>query len=227
MENNTNETPNNGRSKSDYVTIDEFILLINTALNNASHPEIEPLLTKRGYTSANIAGIKPMVASLEALHQTQKKEYSEQYEATETYNNDWKQLKAIYAEHVELARIVFENDVSNFVQLGLNGRRKDSFSGYMQQAKLFYANAIKSQPILDKLATKGITTKELEDAETLIKQVEDEKFNQNKEAGEAQQATKQRDEAYDKLAKWYSEFKRTAIIALSSKPQLGVVLGFK
>lgn len=227
MENNTNETPNNGRSKSDYVTIDEFILLINTALNNANHPEIEPLLTKRGYTSANIAGIKPMVASLEALNQKQKKEYSEQYKATDTYNTNWKLLKTIYAEHVELARIVLENDVSNFVQLGLNGRRKDSFSGYMQQAKLFYGNAIKSQPILDKLATKGITRKELEDAETLIKQVEDEKFNQNKEAGEAQQATKERDEAYDKLAKWYSEFKRTAIVALSSKPQLGVVLGFK
>ncbi|MFA9212553.1 MAG: hypothetical protein ACEQSR_01735 [Candidatus Methylacidiphilales bacterium] len=227
MENNTNETPNYGGGKGDYVSIDEFILLISTACNNANHPEIEPLLTKRGYTPAKIAAIPPKVSNLEALNQKQKKEYSEQYDATENYIRDWKLLNNTYAEHVELARILFENDTNNYVQLGLIGKRKDSFSGYIQQAKLFYANALKDQNVIDQLATKGITKQELDDTAAIITKVEEEKYKQTKETGEARQATKDRDAVYDELAKWYSEFKRTALIALSNKPQLGVILGFK
>lgn len=227
METTNNETPNNDGSKNNYVNIDAFILAVNTALNNANHPEIEPLLTKRGYNPDSIATAKPMVANLETLHQKQKLEYGEQYEATQTYNKDWDKLNAIYAEHVELARIIFDNDLNNYIQLGLKGKRKQSFSGYMQQAKLFYVNALKDPNVTKKLAQKGIELSELKETQLLIEQVETEKYKQNKETGEAQQATKDRDEAYDSLTEWYSEFKRTAIVALSSKPQLGVILGFK
>jgi len=225
-ENQNNETPTNGGSKSIYVSIDAFILAINTALNNAGHPDLEPLLTKRGYPKKTLDEVKPKVANLETLNQNQKKEYSEQYEATQTYIKDWNTLKDIYSSHVELARIVFEKDIQNYVLLGLQGKRKQSFSGYTQQAKLFYTNALKSKPVIEKLELKGVTEDELTETLTLISKVEVEKYNQNKEAGEAQQATKERDAACDLLDEWFSEFKRTVMVDLSNKPELARILGF-
>ena len=225
---NDNTPQNDGKGGGDnrHFTVDELIFATNIALNNANHPEIEPTLIKRGYTTVVIDAAKLKVKNLQELDEKQKKEYSEQYNATETYNKDWAEVKVIYAEHVELGRIVFKNDFKNYMQLGLQGDRKHSFSGFMHQAKLYYNNALDSQEIMDGLNTKGITKKELEDTLALIEQVEKEKFNQKKETGEAQQATKVRDAAFDEMHEWYFDLKRVATKALLSKPALLKILGF-
>lgn len=225
---NDNTPQNDGKGGSDnrHLTVDELIFATNNVLNNANHPEIEPTFTKRGYTAAVIDDAKLQVKNLQELDQNQKKEYAEQYEATETYNKDWAEVKVIYAEHVEIGRIVFKNDLKNYMQLGLQGDRKNSFSGFMQQAKLYYNNALESQEIMDGLKTKGISKKELEDTLALIEQVEKEKFKQKKETGEAQQATKMRDAAFDDLNEWYFDLKRIATKAFLSKPALLKILGF-
>jgi hypothetical protein len=229
MENNpsnNSENPTNGNGKSYYQNIDAFILSVSTALNNAIHPDIYPLLLKRGYKEEDLDNAKKLVSNLESLHQNQKKEYAEQYEATQVYNTDWIKLNKIYADHLVLARIVFENDINNYVQLGLQGKRNRSFSGYMQQVKLFYNNALNSKEIIEKLATKGITESELKETQTLVLEVEKEKYEQNKETGEAQQATKNRDAALDELSKWFGEFKRTLMVDIANKPELGKIIGF-
>jgi len=222
---NAPENDDNG-GKNYYLTIDELILKVNTARNNYNHPEIAPLLLKRGYSATDMDAAGLLVSNLQTLNEKQKKEYAEQFNATETYNNDWKALNIIYSEHVELGRIVFENDLTNYVQLGLLGRRKHSFSGYMLQAQQFYNNGLKSQEIMDGLSQKGISKKEMEDTLALIGKVEEEKFKQSKETGEARQATKNRDAALDKLSDWYGKFKRTALVALSGNEALAKVLGF-
>lgn len=223
----TNKKVTGKSNKNTYISFDKFITAITIALANANHLEIEPLLTKRGYDPASIDTAKLMLTNLETLQEKQKVKYAEQFGATKTYSKDWGVLRTLYAEHVALARIVFNKDLHNYIQLGLKGIRKRDFSGYIQQAKLFYANAIKDQHVLDLLANKGITKKELEDTNALISQVEEKKYKQNKLAGKAQQATKERNEAYKELAKWFGNFKSTAKVAISSKPLLGVILGFK
>lgn len=223
------KTPNpndNGGNDNYHLTLAELILATNTATSNADHAEIAPLLLKRGYAPADIAAGKTLVNKVQTLDEKQKKEYAEQYQATETYTKDWNELKGIYSEHVELARIAFENDVQNYFQLGLQGRRKESFSGYMHQAKQFYNNALKDQVVMDALSKKGISKKELEDTLVLIEKVEEEKNKQSKETGEARQATKDRDAAHDELSEWFGEYKRVATVALASKPALLKILGF-
>jgi len=225
--NNPNPNPeNNGGGDNYHLTLDQLIFAANLAINNASHPEIAPLLQKRGYSPNDMANAKKLVENLQTLDQKQKKEYAEQYEATETYQKDWNQLKVMYSEHVELARIAFENDVQNYFQLGLQGKRKDSFSGYIQQAKQYYNNALKDEVVMEALSKKGISKSELEDALKMIEKVEEEKNKQSKETGEARQATKDRDAALDELGKWYGTFKRVATVALASKPTLLRILGF-
>lgn len=207
------------------LTIDELILAARTIINNSTHVEIAPLLLKRGYAPLDMNNAKLMVDSLQLLDEKQKKEYGEQYEATKTYTNDWNELQIIYSEHVELGRIVFKNDLQNYVQLGLQGERKRSFSGFAQQAKQYYNNALKDVLVMDALSKKGISKTELEDTLVLIDKVEKEKFDQRKETGEAQQATKNRDVALDTLSEWFGDFKRIALKIFLGKPQLLKILG--
>jgi hypothetical protein len=223
----TNETPTTPKAKNYYQSIDQLILAINTALSNANHPEIAPLLDKRGYKATDIEAAKTLVANLQTLQQKQKKEYGEQYEATEKFNKHWDELHQTYAVHVELARIAFDNDTHNYAQLGLKGQRKTSFSGYIQQARLFYSNGLADKAVLTKLAEKGIAKSEMDGTLALIDNLEKEKYIQTKETGEAQQATKERDAALDKVSEWFGAFKRTAQVALIGKPQLTEILGFK
>jgi hypothetical protein len=69
----TNETPTTPKAKNYYQSIDQLILAINTALSNANHPEIAPLLDKRGYKATDIEAAKTLVANLQTLQQKQKK----------------------------------------------------------------------------------------------------------------------------------------------------------
>ena len=78
---------------------------------------------------------------------------------------------------------------------------------------------------MDALSKKGISKTELEDTLVLIDKVEKEKFDQRKETGEAQQATKNRDVALDTLSEWFGDFKRIALKVFLGKPQLLKILG--
>lgn len=228
MENNPSSTPITSTvSNNDYVSIETFFGKSKTALLNATDVEIEPLLTKRGYTTAIIAAKLAELQTLENLHQQQKKEYGEQYQATQNYNNAAALLHSLYIEHIEIARIVFKNDIAAQTALSLNGKRKRSASGYCNQALLFYKGSIDNAAYTAALAAKGITIAELTNGKNSYTNLIELEAKQAKETGEAQSATAIRDKAIDDFAEWFSEFKVMGKIALSSKPQLREKLGWK
>jgi hypothetical protein len=90
---------------------------------------------------------------------------------------------------------------------------------------LFYNNATATPSIATALATKGITAAELTASKAAFKNLETLAAAQQKETGEAQEATKRRDAAYDALEDWMSDFRETAKVALRRHPQLMEQLG--
>ncbi len=112
-----------------------------------------------------------------------------------------------------------------FESLQLNGERKQSISGWIQQAKTFYTNALVSTSVKEALSKFTVSEEALNVGQAAILDVES-KFNaQLKEKGEAQVATVSRDAAFDELQEWVAQYVAVARIALEDQPQLLEVLG--
>jgi hypothetical protein len=70
-------------------------------------------------------------------------------------------------KHVKLARIAFKKERLISGALMLDGNRADSYTGWLNQANVFYTNALKRENVLTGFALLGITREELEEGQAL------------------------------------------------------------
>ncbi len=219
--------PNATPKASTYQNTDAFLSSCETSLINASDAAIAPLLTARGYTPAIIAAKLTELATLKTLVASQKKEYGEQFAATEEYTKAVDLLHPEYMDHLALARVAFKTDTAAKTGLDLKGKRAQSESGYTSQALLFYNGVLGNPAYKTKLAAFGITDTQLQTGKTGYTALATKSANKTKESGEAQAATQARDKALDTFSTWFSDFKVVATIALNKTPQLKEKLGWK
>jgi anion-transporting ArsA/GET3 family ATPase len=72
---------------------------------------------------------------------------------------------------------------------------------------------------MDSLAEYGYTIEKIQQESALLNQVAVKNQQQKKEMGEAQASTQARDEKIDELAKWISNLRAVAKVALADDPQ--------
>ncbi len=207
-------------------TLAEKLLSAQVAIDNAiSDVEIKTLLTEYGYDDARLAEGKALLDATNQLQQAQQKEYGDQFAATNAFNTIWDSANKDYMRFVKISRVALKKEFAIYQKLGLNGMRKESFSGWIAQAKQFYLNALSDTTVLNKLLTFGITEAKLETGKALVEETETKNATQEKEKGEAQQSTIERDSSADQLFEWLADFIVIARIALEEKPQLLEKLG--
>ena len=169
---------------------DRFLHRAHVAIDNAlNFAEIQTYLNQYGYTKIKLQeGQKLYTIALEAC-QKQQQEYGQQMSSTETVNTLWKEAKESYMRCVKIARVAFKNNPGVARALGLNGERKKSLSGWLNQAKQFYHNALNDPEIIKKLTEYGITRIKLEAAKDDTDALETASLRQEKGKGNAQNAT--------------------------------------
>jgi hypothetical protein len=193
--------------------------------NASSNAEILGYLTQYGYDAARMGEGATLLQAAQQLQQKQKTEYGDQYAATATLEQVWEAADREYMRLVKLARLAFETNVAVSTKLGIAGRRHRTVSGWLAQAKQFYSNALADPAVITGLGQYAITAQRLQDGQALVQQVDAAYLSQQKEKGEAQQATKDRDAAFERLDEWLTNFISVARIALEDKPQLIEALG--
>jgi hypothetical protein len=97
----------------------------------------------------------------------------------------------------------------------------------LREARILYANLLNNPDALSVMAGFGYTPDRLNRELANVNEVENLHSKQLSEKGGAQQATLERDAAFDALYKWYGDFRAIARIALFDKPQLLEALGIK
>lgn len=210
------------------ATIDERLTAAQVALDNALNDSgLQDSLAVFGYTAERLQEGQALYETARSLHDQQQAEYGDQFAATDALQSAWDEAKTVYTRHVKVARVALKRERGAWKQLGLSGRRKRTLSGWLTQARQFYANALADPNILVELGNFGITQEKLEAGQTLVDDVETANAAQEQEKGEAQEATRKRDQALDALDEWMSDFVAIARVALEDRPQhlekLGVV----
>lgn len=202
-------------------SIAERLNQAQVALDNAqNHPEVGPLLAAYGYDAAKLQAGRAKYDQAHALHQAQKEEYAQQHEATRSLQAKWDTANSEYMRLVKVGRVAFQTQGLILEKLGLLGRRKESLSGWLDQASVFFNEALADQSVIAGYAAYGIAEQRLQDARDLYRDVETANTEQEKEKGEAQQSTKDRDKALDDLGGFIADLRKIARIALEGRPQL-------
>ena len=118
-----------------------------------------------------------------------------------------------------------EDNVALTKSLMLNGRRKHTYTGWLEQSSMFYGNGLDSPEALTALLEYNITKNKMKAGQALVKQTAAALKTQLKELGEAQRATEQRHKAFDLMEDWMAIFTAIARIALEDDPQLLEIMG--
>jgi hypothetical protein len=197
----------------------------NGILGVQNNPEIQERMAQYGYTPERVSeGLVKLdkVKQLEALH---VEEYSDQYVATDKLSKAWTSIYAKYMITLKVVRVAFHRETGKLQDFHATGRRHRSLSGWLNDARLLYANLQQTPGALETMAQYGYTAERLQEEQQQVEETAKLHSKQLEERGGAQQSTQDRDKAFDELCDWYGDFRSIARVALYDKPQLLEVMG--
>lgn len=215
------------KKKQGRIPMEEWISRMKIAFSNAKQPDIFAQLQNLGYTEEKLNGYIAKVTELEALSQSQKKEYAEQYAETEKLNAKRTEIDEIYRRHLAFCKILFKGNTQANALLDLSAGRKNAYGAWFQQVSNFYAQLLANAEFLAKVKTINITETDLTAQQTALTELTKLKENQKKETSEAQKATEKRDVAFDEIYASYTELIAYAKVLFENDQileQLGTVV---
>ena len=199
----------------------------NGILGASNSLEIQEKLTPFGYTPEKIEQGVILLNNAKRLTALQVGNYGDQYSATDEVDRVWDENYAIYMVTVKITRVAFKNRPDLLVKFRVTGKRSRSLSGWLNDARIMYANILDTPEALTVLAQFGYTPEKLAAERDAIEQVEALHSKRLAEKSEAQQGTIERDKAIDELCNWYSDFRAIARIALYDTSQLLEAMGIR
>lgn len=182
--------------------------------------DLKTELAEYGYDEAKIREGKTLYQNVQTLYDQNKKETAEEKEAYALFSKAFQELKTSYNKHRKIAKVALVKHPELWETLGIKGETSSAYLRNVEEMKTLYTQAqshTTAKPILEKFKlTETIAQQQL----TKIGEVEALRASYEKEKGESQDATKQKDKAFDTLSEWIKEFYAVAKIALDDRPQL-------
>ncbi len=210
-----------------HQNIDEYLVRADVAIGNGrEQPDIVAALEVFGYDDAVLQQGQDLLDAARTLCGEKLARYGIQIGATAALNEARARADRVYSDHRKLAAIAFKDAPEVQAALALDQAKKKSFSTWLTQVRRFYANLLADEEALAAMDRFRITREKLEQAQALVEQTEILNQVQEREKGEAQKATRERDAALDELHEWMNEYKTVAKIALADDAQLLEALQF-
>lgn len=201
----------------------ELQLLENYRLVFSNFNEVPDLATEMeeyGYDAAKMAEGKALYDSTLALYNQNQQETAEETEAYKKFSTLYDAVQNVYSNNRKRAKVALMKRTDLWKTLAIDGATATAYLPWAQNAKTFYTQAkthADAKPLLEKFKiTEAVADEQLatfDELDTL-------RDAYNKEKGESQDATKQKDAAFAALSDWMAEFYATAKIALEDRPQL-------
>ena len=189
---------------------------IKGTLNN---PSILAAVSPFGYGQARMEEGLALYNEARLLTELKSKAYGEQRQATEIVKQTREEAAVAYTAALKIARVAFVGNEAARNALVLDGVRKKSLSGWLDQARRFYNNVLRTPEFLAVMTAYNYPQAKLTAEVAMVEGVWVKSELQDKERGEAQRATKMRNVKLAALDKWVAAYKKVAEVALAASPQ--------
>ena len=192
---------------------------------NSGGAEVAPLLSEMGIDEAYLDAGEALYKETLALLNQQKKEYQEQNQAYDKFYLEKDEAEKSYKRTLKLVKVLSRNDKDLQNRPGFQSEKANSIAQWIETAIDFYNRLLNESAFLTKLAKFKVSTDRLTAEKTAIEGLKELRNQAALEKGQAQEATRLRNEKLDELDDYCTELKAIAEIALEKKPQLLEQLG--
>ncbi len=159
------------------------------------------------------------------LVDAQKKEYQEQSLAFDTFNEERHEVQHTHDRTLKLISTMSRNDENLQDRIQFPNGKSIAIEKWFEITIAFYSSLLRETEFLGTLAQFKVTPERLESEREGVNNLKLLRDDAMKEKGEAQEATRTRNEKLDALEDYCIELRVLAEIAMEEKPQLMEKLG--
>jgi hypothetical protein len=208
----------------------ELLNQTEVAIDNAgTHDIIKTRIVNRGYDDAAMQTASDLRTQTANKYRDYQSKRAIQIEATGKMKAKLFMEISRYMDLRQGAKRTLRGDqYKGFRELlGIDDKRRQTYAGFLDQAGKFYENAIGNEEIKALLATAGITQEKLQEGIDGMDQLILLNDDQEAKKGLSQAARKDRDDLYDELRQWWTDFKSSCRREFKDNPQYLEILGIK
>lgn len=212
---------NTKTKKSYYITEQQLIQNIGMLFENLNAPsDLKSELAEYGYNDDEIAKGKALYDTAMVEYKKNIREGQEETSAYKLFSDKMNLVSKIYHIDRKKARIIFKDQEDVLKNLRVKGRISQAIATLIDDMRVFYTTIQQNKNLLTPLKRLKINAEHIETQIQNLTDTEKAYASYNKEKGENQQATKDKNKAFANLEKWVREFYAIAKIALEDQPQL-------
>jgi len=192
---------------------------------NSSKPEILPLLESYGINTEYLAGGETLYNDVQSLTETQQREQQEESQAYDTFYESKEECETKLRKTQKIVKMASRSDsnLQNRLKIGATKQRK--IEEWIKQSIEFYDLVLNEKDFLASISKFGLTAEKLTEEKNQIEALKGLRNQAMSEKGQAQEATRLRNEKMEELDDYCYELKTLATIALEDSPQLLEELG--
>ena len=194
-------------------------------INNSEDPAIATLLLPYGIDADEISRGKQLYSETEALFKKQKKEYQEQELAFDEYTLAKDNVQNMFNKTLKLTKLSSRKDPDLQNRLKLTTGIAKAIERWIESALALYDRLENEPAFVATLANRGITPETLAAENEAVKNLKVLRDKATAEKGEAQEATRLRNQKLEELQDYCFELREIATIAVGNNSQLLEKLG--
>lgn len=214
--------------KSKYLTQEEMLQSYGAMFENLSKDlDLKKELEEYGYDEVKIQEGKAIYDKARQAFDKNIKETREYSLSLLEFKEKYKELYKGFSSDRTKSRIDFKEGSKEFIKLRLKGRMERVASKSIEQIRAFYKVLSEDDGLIQVLSAYKIDQDRVREQLQKLSETEKAYATHQNLIGESQQATKNKNNAFDVLNQWVSKFYKVARIALKDRPQLLESLGKK
>jgi len=177
-------------------------------------------LAEYGYDAPTIAQGEVLYNTLLEKYSSNVTETAQETTAYANFNQVFKNLLETYKTDRKKAKIVFKDQPDVLKNLKVNGTMPFRNASIIDVMNTFYITLQNNETLITPLTRLKVTNDHIAQQLAHLTQTQQAYAAYVQEKGESQQATIDKNKAFDVVTKWITEFYAIAKIALEDKPQL-------